>query len=84
MDRTALANEMRAAQKKLGKVPVKILDLCTDEDMIDSYVTCSCCNQKLAEGSDLDYAISTATNKDHFMDIVHRIGQVKHDIGDSR
>jgi hypothetical protein len=80
MDKQLLANELRARQRKLGQVPAHMIRALSDDQIIDAYITCSCCGEKQAEGSDLDYAITTARNPDHFLDIAQQFGQIKHAI----
>lgn len=40
---------------------------CTDEDIIDSYVTCHVCGQKWVRGPTLDVVIAAATSAEDFL-----------------
>src|SRR5579859_4042271 len=78
MKKAILAQELRARQLKHGQVPVEMIRRLTDDQIIDAYITCSCCGEKQVEGSDLEYAIATANNTDHFFEIAAKFGQIKH------
>src|SRR5580700_7415587 len=78
MDKLLLAQELRARQRAHGQVPAHTIRLLSDDQIIDAYITCSCCGEKQVEGSDLDYAIATATNTEHFFEIAEKFGQIKH------
>jgi hypothetical protein len=46
MLKTNLANALRQRQYELGEVSRKLIDALSDDQIIDSYITCSCCGEK--------------------------------------
>ena len=80
MEKNTLAADLRAAQIRLGQVPTDLIQSLSDDDIIDCYITCSCCGEKQAEGSDLDLAIDVADNTDHFFQLLGNFAHIKHAI----
>lgn len=66
MEKHQLADELRQRQYAYGKVERYLIDALTDDEMIDTYITCSGCGEKQAEGEMLEQAIAAAMNADHF------------------
>jgi hypothetical protein len=46
MLKNQLADELRQRQYKYGKVERKLIAVLSDDQIIDSYITCSCCGEK--------------------------------------
>jgi len=69
MTKHELAQELRERQYQLGQVPRAIIDSLSDDDMIDSYITCSHCGKKLVDESRLPALIDEAFSADHFLDL---------------
>lgn len=80
VEKTALAADLRAAQIRLGQVPTEMIRNLSDDEIIDCYITCSCCGVKQAEGSDLALAIDTADDKEHFFKLLGNFAHIKHAI----
>jgi hypothetical protein len=80
MEKHTLAADLRAAQIRLGQVPTDLIHALSDDDIIDCYITCSCCGEKQVEGSSLDLAIDAADNTDHFFTLVGNFAHIKHAI----
>lgn len=68
MTRTQLARELRECQLEYGAVPGNILFLLTDDQIIESYVTCSCCGERLVSDADLNAAIRNADDSNEFLE----------------
>jgi len=68
MTREQLANELRECQFEYGVIPAQILYLLTDDQIIESYVTCSCCGDRIASDDDLAAAISNASDSEDFLE----------------
>lgn len=66
MEKHQLANELRQRQYALGRVERHLIDALTDDEMIDTYITCSGCGERQVEGAALEQAIAAATNAEHF------------------
>ncbi len=83
MERHALADDLRAAQIRLGQIPTEVIRELPDEVIIDSYITCSCCGEKQVEGTDLDLLIASADDTEHFFKLAGNFSQIKHAISQS-
>jgi hypothetical protein len=68
MTRTQLARELRECQFEHGAVPPNVLFLLTDDQIIESYVTCSCCGERLVSDADLAAAIKNADDSEDFLE----------------
>lgn len=66
MLKSRLASELRLRQIKLGKVSQQVVCALTDDEIIQSYTTCSCCGQKQIDGEPLVSAIEKANDANHF------------------
>ena len=71
MQKHALARELRERQYKAGYVEKSVIDTLSDDEIIDSYVTCSHCRKKVAD-TDLRTAIALANESGHFLDLCTR------------
>ena len=75
MSPATLANELRQRQYTLGEVPHALIDALSDAEMIDSYVTCSCCGEKQVTPWQLRKAIFLARDADSFFDAVDALSR---------
>jgi hypothetical protein len=69
MTRQQLARELRECQFEYGAVPGNVLYLLTDDQIIESYVTCSCCGERLVSDADLAAAIKNADDSEDFLEM---------------
>ncbi|HEY1352399.1 MAG TPA: hypothetical protein VGF67_22505 [Ktedonobacteraceae bacterium] len=67
MDRHILARQLRQRQYTQGCLPRYIIDAVSDEDIIDCYITCSCCGEKQVTPQQLVTAIAQAHDAYHFL-----------------
>jgi hypothetical protein len=70
MKKADLANDLRSRQLANGYVSAKLLANITDDQLIDSYITCSGCGKRAISPSDLPSTITAATSTDDFLDAV--------------
>jgi hypothetical protein len=80
VEKPTLAADLRAAQIRLGQVPTEMIRNLSDDEIIDCYITCSCCGVKQAEGSDLALVIDSADDTDHFFKLLGNFAHIKHAI----
>jgi hypothetical protein len=71
-----LANQLRQRQYRYGQVDRKIIDSLSDDQIIDCYITCSCCGEKQVDENILPIAINQASDSDHFFAICDIIGKL--------
>ncbi len=67
MDKHQLAQELRQRQYDKGLVPRRLIDSLSDDDIIDSYITCSGCQEKQVDSQKLETAIDLAQNANQFL-----------------
>jgi hypothetical protein len=67
MDKAQLAQALRQRQYTYGYIPRRMIDAVSDEDIIDSYITCSCCGEKQVTPQELETAIEQASDAYHFL-----------------
>jgi hypothetical protein len=67
MDNHQLAKALRQRQYARGLVAKKYIDALSDDDIIDSYITCSGCGAKLVPLDDLDLLIQRARSAEQFI-----------------
>jgi len=67
MQKKQLAQELRQRQYKLGQVSRQQIDAVADDDIIESYITCSGCGARLVDDTQLRMAIHTAQDAAHFL-----------------
>ena len=72
-----LATELRQRQYKLGQVGRDLIDVCGDDQIIDCYITCSCCGEKQVDVEQLPQIIADAKNIDQFFTICDTIAKSK-------
>ncbi len=73
MHKTELAEELRQCQRELAHVDLNIIDSLGDDEIIDSYITCSCCGEKQVTSDELGDAITEASNVASFFRVVDRL-----------
>jgi hypothetical protein len=73
MKKHQLAHELRQRQYALGEVERWMIDSLSDDEMIDSYITCSCCGEKQVNQRELATAIAKARSAEHFFRICDRM-----------
>ncbi|MCI0484994.1 MAG: hypothetical protein L0229_00060 [Blastocatellia bacterium] len=81
MQKHELAEQLRERQRKAKHVPVHLIDLLSDDAIIDSYITCSCCGEKQVDEQQLELAINSAKDSETFFEICDRFSsqkQMKH------
>ncbi len=78
MTSKALADGLRQRQYEKKLVPRWMVDRLKDDEMIDSYVTCSECGAKQAEGIVLRHAIERATGVNDFFRICDGLSNHMH------
>lgn len=66
MDKHQLAQELRQRQYDKGLVARWMIDALSDDEMIDSYITCSHCQKKQVDSQQLAAAISLAHDAHQF------------------
>ncbi len=66
MEKSVLAQELRQRQYTFGQVERRIIDALSDDDIIDSYITCSGCGEKQVDATQLEAAIKAASNAEEF------------------
>jgi hypothetical protein len=69
MDKHVLAQQLRQRQNAHGHLPRHFIDAVSDKDIIDSYITCSCCGEKQVTPQQLEVAIAQARDAYHFLTI---------------
>jgi hypothetical protein len=78
MSKHQLALELRQRQYAKGMVPKHMIDALSDEDIIDSYVTCSGCGKKQVTDVQKETAIWQATNAEEFFALCDRFEGAGH------
>jgi|RhiMetdeSRZDD1v2_1073273.scaffolds.fasta_scaffold719562_2 hypothetical protein len=66
MQHAALAYALRQRQHAFGQVPDEMIEALSDDAIIDSYITCSCCGRKQVTPQQLSLAIALATDTESF------------------
>jgi hypothetical protein len=75
MTKHQLARELRRRQYALGEVEWWMIDGLSDDEIIDSYITCSCCGEKQVDARQLETAIAKAHGAEHFFRICNRLAK---------
>jgi hypothetical protein len=73
-----LALQLRQRQYALGKVERHLIDSLSDDEIIDSYVTCSHCGKKQVEGQRLEAAVVRARSAEDFLRICNEASNDSH------
>lgn len=66
MEKHQLAQELRQRQYSAGILEKQIIDAASDDEIIDSYITCSDCGEKQVTPRELRVAIALAANAEQF------------------
>jgi len=66
MDKFQLAKELRERQYNLGIVDRRAIDALSDDQIINSYIECSCCGKRQVDSVMLVSVIYAADSTDHF------------------
>jgi len=69
LDETQLATELRHRQYAKGIVPRHTIDALSDDEIIDTYNTCSGCNAKLVTPQELREIIMEASAAEEYLDL---------------
>lgn len=72
MKKHRLADQLRQRQIDHGEINPSVIHALSDDDIIDAYITCSCCGEKQVEGQALLRAIQRAVHSDDFLDMLSR------------
>jgi hypothetical protein len=75
MTKHQLARELRRRQYALGEVERWMIDGLCDDEIIDSYITYSCCGEKQVDARQLETAIAQARGAEHFFRICNRLSK---------
>ena len=68
-----LAEELRERQYAAAQVERYLIDRLSDDEIIDCYITCSCCGAKQVEGERLRIAITQAVSADDFFALCNQL-----------
>lgn len=68
MEKHQLVQHLRQRQYHLGLLERRIIDAFSDNELIDFYVTCSCCGKQLVSRQILDSVIQLITNINQFFE----------------
>lgn len=72
-----LADDLRQRQYKRGLVSKELVDSLTNDQIIDSYITCSCCGEKQVGINQLPQIIGIAKNAEQFFAICDAMAKSK-------
>ena len=74
MEKFILARELRQRQYAKGIVPESVINALSDDEIIDSYITCPACGAKDVPAHELRTVIALATDANSFFDLCDRWG----------
>ena len=77
MHKGDLAHALRQRQHALGEVPGEMIDTLSDDAIIDSYITCSCCGEKQVTRRQLRKAIFLAKDVDSFFHVCDQLAKAQ-------
>lgn len=69
MKKHQLARILRQRQHQLGLLETHVIDAISDNELIDSYITCSDCGEKQVTPAELATAIDFASTVEQFLDL---------------
>ncbi len=75
MNKTQLALELKRRQYDLDEVEREMIDALADDEIIDCYITCSCCGERQVDERNLEKAIARARNADDFLRICNDLSK---------
>lgn len=73
MKKSDLAEELRERQRLSGYLSLDIINALPDDEIIDSYITCSCCGEKQLNENALHTAIFMAKDSETFFNICDQL-----------
>lgn len=73
MKKAVLADELRKLERNLGQEPEYIIESMSDDEIIDSYVSCADCGEKALSDQNLDDLISKCKDSDAFLTVLESI-----------
>jgi len=68
MRKEDLAQQLRQRQIEYGKIDASIISSISDDEIIDSYITCSCCHEKQVSPEQLKTIIGNVEDVDGFFE----------------
>ncbi len=74
MNKKVLAEELRERQIAFGEVSVEIIKSLSDDDIIDSYITCSDCGEKIVDQRTLKRIIFKSRDVNDFFRLCDMYG----------
>lgn len=77
MEKHQLAQELRQRQYRLDLVEKHLIDGLSDDEIIDSYITCSDCGEKQVTRQELKIIIRLATSTRQFFDFCEHIASTR-------
>ena len=77
MTEKQLAVELRQRQYDANLINRESVDLMSDSELINCYITCSCCKEKQVNEEQLIDAIESADNAEHFIHICGKFAESK-------
>lgn len=69
MQKHDLADKLRQRQYEYGHVERAVVAALSDDEIIDSYITCSCCGEREVESAQLPSVIAAAHDVDCFFEL---------------
>ena len=72
-----LARELRQRQYDYEAVDKELIDSLTDDQIVDSYITCSCCGEKQVDSEQLLQIIERARIADDFLALCGLIAKAR-------
>jgi hypothetical protein len=69
MDKHLLAQQLRQRQYTRSHLSRHLIDAIYDKEVMDCYITCSCCGEKQVTPQQLEAAIAQALDAYHFLTI---------------
>ena len=72
MNKSTLALKLKERQLEKNLVPRELILNISDRDIIDCYITCSCCGEKSIEDDNLNKIILASKNVEDFLSITSK------------
>jgi len=72
MEKHDLAQRLRDRQRNLKRTKEEYLQIMSDDQIIDSYITCYECKTKMLDGNDLEVSIKASKDVEDFLVITER------------
>lgn len=69
MEKAHLARELRERQYFLGKADRRLIDMLSDDQIINSYLTCSSCGKKQVTEQEQETALQLSTCTQEFFEM---------------